>query len=87
MDSDKWFEAFTDVSALEKIYVKIFEEALEEVHDEALKNALKRLEKLSEIRSWIACLYTEGVNLQQEIVFEPILEKIAEEREFLDKMK
>ena len=87
MDSDKWIEAFTDLSALEKSYIEFFEDALEEVHDEAVKNALKRLAKLSEIRRWIASLYTEGVRLQQDIVIEPILEKIAEERKFLDKIK
>jgi len=87
LDSDKWIEAFTEVSALEKFCVKSFEEALEEVHDEAVKNTLKHLAKLSEIRLWMASLYTDGVNLQQDIAIEPILEKIAEEKEFINKMK
>ena len=87
MDSDKWIEAFTDIRALEKVYVEFFEDALEEVHDETIKNALKRLAKLSEIRRWISSLYAEGMMLPQDIVVEPFIEKIAEEREFLDKLK
>ena len=87
MDSDKWQEAFLDTITLEKLYVKRFEEALEEIHDEAVKNAFKRLAKLSEIRSWIASLCAESVSLEQDKAIEPILEKLAEEREFLKKMK
>lgn len=87
MNSDKWIEAYNDISELERNYLEWFEEVLEEVHDEAVKNALKFLEKLSKIRYLKSDLYTDGVNLQQDIVIEPILEKIAEEREFLEKMK
>lgn len=87
MDSDKWIDAFNDIEALEKNYFEWFEDALEEVHDEAVKNALKRLEKLSKTRYLKSNLYTEGVKLQQDITIEPILEKIAEEREFFDNIK
>jgi len=87
MDSDKLLEAVLELEALEIVYVKLFEAALEEINDEAVKNAFIRLAKLSEVRSWIVHVFTESVALEQDIVIKPILEKIAEEREFLDKMK
>lgn len=87
MESDKMIEAYASASAVEKIFVEMYEEALEGVHDEAVRHALKRLERLSEIRYWKSFLNTEVVGLQHDLMLEPILERLAEEKKILDKMK
>ena len=46
-----------------------------------------RLAKLSEVRSWMAHIIGEIVSLELDVMIEPILEKLAEERKFLDNMK
>jgi len=67
--------------------LKFFKEALEKIQDEAVKNAFMRLAKLSEVRSWMAHIIGEIVSLELDVMIEPILEKLAEERKFLDNMK
>ena len=67
--------------------IKELEEALEEVQDEAVKKALQLIAKLSEYRSWKNHLFTEVVGTQHDLMLIPILERLAEEKEQLDKMK
>lgn len=87
MEPNEFLKAYLTAKAIEKFSVEDFEESLKGVHDEAVKNALRRLEKLSEVRSWLACIDTEIVSMEQYTIVGPILEKIAEEKKILDKMK
>ena len=87
MGPHEFVEAYISAKALETFNLKEFEEALEEVQDEAVKNALTLLAKLSEVRSWKSHLFTEVVGTQHDLMFEPILERLAEEKENLDKLK
>lgn len=94
MEANEAIEAYITAQAFENFTLKKFEEALEEVQDEAVKNALILLAKLSRARAAKSHLWTEVVGSQHDLMFiqhdlmlEPILERLAEDKEQLDKMK